>query len=466
MSNLPARFPYQEYMYQRIIKRGRTAVIGVPGCGKTRPVIDALVARGVVMPGGSFPKGSIIVICPGSAIPTWKRQFQLWVDDSALANNIHIVRGTKHERVYMWKRAHTESGIYITNAACFRLDFGHVRKVPWAAAIADEYHKYMRRRKSQTYKRFRAMTRHMEVMILISGSLVSKGPASMFTAFQLINPFLHLFRSYWRFLKTFCLIVDGDYGWEIVGMKNVERLKKLMDRYLAYVPKEVVSDQLPEGRRMAIDVEMTAEQAHIYRELKDDMLAILDDGGVIVAPTVMGKVLKLRQLLCCPRILNESLGMGAGYEMILERLEDQPHIVIFVPFRAACTYVAEALTSKGYAVDILRGGTSPEMLDEITNRFRRTGSIIVCTIAYAESFDLETCETSFFLGYDYNVDPNEQAEGRTRRAISEYPFVTWNYLKYVETLDELLLMNLEINMNSVSRILKRPAAFICALKGE
>ena len=240
----------------------------------------------------------------------------------------------------------------------------------------------------------------------------------------------------------------------------------MMDRYFAYVPEEVIADQQPEGLRVPIDAFMTPQQDRIYQDLTEDMIAILETGEMIVAPSPMGILLKLRQLLCCPRILDPDLGMGGGFELILERLEDEPHVVIFVPFRLACVFVCDALREKGYDVDILRGGTSPEELMDITEKFRQEKSIIVCTIAYAESFDLETCATSYFLGYDFNIDPNRQAEGRTQRAISEHKFVTWNYIRHRGTVDDVMLMNLNHDMTNVSRVMRRPKEFIAALRGE
>jgi len=467
--SLPPRYPYQEYMFQKILRRKKVTVIGKPGCGKTRPIIDALVEMQLIVPGPEgvvfFPNGSVFVMCSGPAIATWLRQFPEWVDESSLEDDIYVVRGPKAERLALWHQAKTQPGIYITNFACFRLDFNTIMGVEWSAIIADEYHKVMRRRQSSTFKRFRSWTRHKEVMILATGSAWSKQPGSMWTAFVLVEPMLKLFRSYWRYLGTYCIIEEGAYGREILGLKNVEGLKKLMDRYFAYVPAEVIADQQPKGLRNPLDVEMTKEQRGLYTQVTDEMIAFLDDGGLIVASTIIGKILVLRQLLCCPKILNDTLGMGAGYEAIVDRLDEESHIVIFVPFRLAVEYIVEALRNKGYTVDGLMGGVGHVEQAEIIKRFRDSRGIIVCTIAFAESFDLETCNTSYFLGYDFNIDPNQQAEGRTQRAISKHEFVTWNYIKHRDSYDEIMLMNLNEDMLSQSRVLKRSKGLIAALKG-
>ena len=473
---LPVEFVYQGFIRQKIVSRRRTAVVGVPGCGKTRPIIDALVEMGLItLPADvletKFPKGPILIICTGSAIPTWVRQIPLWADDASLVYDIHVVRGKKEQRARMWERAcNQEEGIYITNFSLFWRDYHMIKQVGWTAAIADEYHKVMRNRKtrkggSETYARFLAMTRHMNVMILASGSLVGKNPSKMFTAFQLIKPEFHLFRSYWRFVNTFCIVNEGQYGKEIAGIKNIHLLHDIMDEYFAYVPEEVVADNLPTGLRSLMDATMTPPQARVYDELAEEMIAILESGDIVYAATGLGLLIKLRQLLCCPRILDSSLDMGGGFEVILDHLEEESHAVIFVPFRLACDYIQAELTRKGYDCVIIRGGISLEEQNEKIQHFREHKSIIVCTISYAESFDLETCKNSYFLGYDYSVDANLQAEGRTRRAISKHEFIRWNYLHYLGTIDEDLLQGLDEGMMNMKRMLKRPQELINRLKG-
>jgi len=469
--NLPEEFVYQAYAREKIVSRGRTAVIAPPGAGKTRPIIDALLQLGVmqrVSDGTVYlPKGPVLILCSGPAIPTWLRQIPEWSNNISLREAMYVVRGSKEYRMNLWFGASINSGtggIYITNSSVFLRDINAIRKVQWAAIIADEYHKFMRRRKSQSFKAFKSMTRHLDVVILASGSLVSKNPASMFTAFQIIAP--TTFTSYWRFVNTFCFVSDGHFGKHVGGVKNVKALQKVMDRYIAYIPKEVVAGEVPEGRRQFIDAMMTPSQEHAYNDVADDMIHMSESGQLIIAQTVLSQLIRLRQLLCCPRILDPALGMGGGFQVILEALELTPHMVIFVPFRLACEHIRDALRDEGYNANMIRGGITSEEQNAKIAYFKNTRSVLVCTISYAESFDLETCNTSYFLGYDYSLNQNEQAEGRTQRVISEAEFVTWNYIRYIGTVDEDMLMNLNEDMSNVRKILRRPQAIIDALKGH
>jgi len=469
MSDLPPEFVYQEHIRNKIVARRKTNVVSVPGSGKTRPIVEAVVELGRLYPPGvevyKFPYGPILVVCTGPAIATWLRQFPEWGNCSELPDQMYVVRGPKHKRIQLWDQAQeSRGGIYITNFSVFLRDYAYIKPIGWAVIIADEYHRCMRRKKkNRTYAAFLSLSRKVDIVILATGSLMRKHPASMFTAFQIIEP--KIFRSYWKFVNTYCIVTDGHFGMEIGGVKNVESLQGIIDTYMAYIPREAVAEQLPDGRRMPIYAEMTSEQAKIYKDLTEDMISILKD-SLIVTPNELAKLLRLRQLLCCPRILDPSLGMGGGFDLIVDKLEEQSHAVIFVPFRPACIYIQYELKLRGYQhVHMIRGGISHDEQTQEINAFKETRGILICTIAYAESFDLETCDTSHFLGYDYSLDVNEQAEGRTQRAISEYEYVTWNYIKYMNTIDEDFLNELTEDMHNVRRVMKRPESLINALKG-
>jgi SNF2 family DNA or RNA helicase len=462
IDNLPKPFRYQVYARQKIRERKRTAVIAPPGSGKTRPIIEGVDD----LEGFDKP---VLILCTGPAIATWKRQIPLWKRDEYIKDNIHVVRGDVNDRQDMWERAAVEQfGVFITNFAIFRLDYELIRQVPWNVVIADEYHKCMRshkvrvKKKLKTYGMFKMMTRHTPIVVLATGSIIRRNAASMFTAFQAVNPFL--FSSYWRFVNTYCHVDDTEFGQQVYGIRNAKALRQLMDDYLVYIPPELAAESLPKGRRYPIDVDLTDEQRKVYRELDKEMMAVVGD-NIVVASTVMGKLTKLRQLLCCPKILDPSLGMGAGYEAILDRLDTDPHVAIFVPFRPACDFVQIDLIQRGFKnVFVLRGGTDHDVQQQLVEKYRDTRGIMICTIAYAESFDLETCKTSYFLGYDLVADQNEQAEGRTRRAISEHAFVTWGYIKTNTSVDWHFLNKLGEDTRTAKLVLQRPESYIQMLR--
>lgn len=453
---LPEPFKYQVWGREKAAHLRRTCIVAPPGAGKTRIAIESL------MDVDGF-NGPVLILCTGPAVATWTRQVPLWSQIPSIEENIWNTGGTSPKvRASLWKQAKEEGGIYITNSQLFLRDYAKIQQVPWTTVISDEYHKFMRRRTSQTYTKFLRLTRHLDNVVLTTGSPFRRDPSSMFTAFQIINP--RVFSSYWRYVRAHCWIDETPFGKRAVGVRQPAKFRNLMDQWMVYIPDEVVRDSLPQGRRYGIDTAMSNEQQRIYYQLEDDMIAEAGD-SLVVTPTVLGRLIKQRQLLCCPRILDPALGMGSGFEAILDRIEDDPHAVIFVPFRDACDYIAAEL-SKKYTVGIIRGGVTTEEQTEIIQRFRDEGGIIVCTIQYAESFDLETCKTSYFLGYDLTVDQNEQAEGRTRRASSEHGFVSWGYVKYDAPIDQYFLAKLDDDSRNAHLVLQRPEEYIRMLLQE
>ena len=458
----PAPFTYQEFARQKILSRQKTAVIAPPGSGKTRPIIEALRDAEIL---GKEP---ILIICSGPAVATWRWQLPYWGDVEP--HEVRIIRGKPSYRAAMWSHTAETAGIAITNHQVLQRDWIHVQSVEWGAVVADEYHKFMRGRKGKTYRLFRQLERRIDYLVLTTGSLINDDPSSMFTGFQLLDP--KAFSSYWRFVGTFCLTQETPFGKEIIGVRNVQALRDITDRYMAYIPEDVVADQLPKGFRYSIDVDMTESQSRVYEDLTGEMIATVED-DLVMAANPLSLLIRLRQLLCCPKILNEKLDMGGGYEWILDQFdepkENHPYCVIFVPFRPACEYIVDDLRERGYHARFLRGGMSEDEQDEIKDDFRAragTGAILVCTISFSESFDLEKCQQSYFLGYDYDVEQNRQAEGRTRRAISEHGFVRWGYIRYTGTVDDTIFQDMDNKFRTIKRVLQRPEAFIQALRGK
>lgn len=459
-------YGYQVFARESLNDKKKTGLLAKPGSGKTRIILESLRDQKCL-------EGPNLILCSGPAIATWKKEIPKWLGSSV---KVVVISGEfkPHLRSVIWNAARVrDSGpcFYITNYACFRRDFKDIYGPPnrkalhWKSAVADEYHKAFRRRKSQTFNYWKQITQFLDTAIAASGTSVGRDPSSLFTLFQFINR--RVFSSYWAYVNTWCIVIDGYSGKQILGAKPtaIPQLKKVIDQYIVNIPPEVIADQLPQGIRQALDVEMTKEQRKIYGKIKNDMMFQVGD-KFILTPHAMAQHIKLRKLLCCPRIIDPSLGLGGGYEKILDELDDAPHAIIFVPFRDAVTVLSRQLKQdlpKSHIYPMM-GQMGAEAQKEATDGFRANKGIIVCTIDYAESWDAETCRSSYFLGYTPSVPQLQQAEGRTERAISKHETVIWRYLKYSNTLDEDALMDIDRTFMNIKRVMTRPEEYINAIK--
>jgi len=441
------RFPYQDFAYERMVKLKRTALISKPGSAKTRPTAEACRTL------GSFDgKRITIIIASSTAFGQWQRQLQLWA--KVPANRIVLQPKNATQRRKVWASLKANGGVYICTYMSFLRDLSTIKALgaQVMTVIADEYHKAIRKHNTKTFAAFRTVTLHTPVVFMLTGSGMNKHPGQLWTALNTAAP--KRFTSYWKFVDHHCLSQMTDFGWEFLGIINIENLRKVMDEWLVVIPPEVVASQLPNGLRSTVVVRMDDIQNKVYDQLAADLMAILPDGELIATPTQLSLILQLRKLLCCPKLINDTFGYGPGLEHIVESLEDDSHAVIFVPFKEALEHVRNALREAGYYnVFILQGGITTEEQQQRIAQFKSTRGIIVCTTAYGESYDLETCNNTWFLGYDFNSDNMEQCEGRTQRAISGHEFVRWRYIKYAQTIDEHFLAQMGQNRRQVARVM-------------
>ena len=487
-------YPYQAEAVEKGVQQGgRTAILAPPGSGKTRIAIEILNRLETFRVAEIHP-ARILVLGSNVATATWVKQFPQWADIDP--HRIHVVTGTLHNRYAIlnkqgeYAEGYLDCDVFIANYMVAHRDRDALYAFHWDAIICDEYHKTLLRHKRGRKKKVlkdgskpvsvwevvMKLAKQVDQMIWISGSFLRRDPSSMWTMFHMIDH--ERWSSYWRWVNTYCLTEQNAYTRHaIIGPKNVKELRGLLDEHCIRIMEETVADQLPEGNRSRQYVELTPVQKRLYGEIRDDMIAELDSGDYAITPHAATQLVMLRQILCSPRLVDPGCKeLGGGLDYIIDQIdatdEETWHFAVMVPFRDACDIVAGALKEampKRFDgdVEILRGGLDHQEVQRIVNNFRAFKGPIVGTIAFAESYNLETCKRTYFLGYDYILDANQQAEGRTRRAISKHKLVNWHYLCYAGTVDEYMLSKLNTDQMNVNKVLRTPQGLRTALnQGE
>lgn len=431
--------PYQRASVDRMVNDKVHFLFYKMGLGKTPTTITAAYEAGCK---------SILILCPKNALRTWEDHFkQMYPDlDQTHGNrtthfSIHRVRKksiTATERRTIWNTRVSESvNVYIFTYNAFVRDLPFM-KVVFDAVILDEC-KRIRNRKSEAFKALKGPCKRATYFWPMTGT-PGKMPIDVWTLFHLFSP--KLFGSFWKFAETFQYVQNNGFnGKEIFGLKNPDSWYRLLRSRASLVTKEMVRDQIGAGEkiRQILTIEMDECQAAIYKQFDESMLAFTGD-QLILLPNTLSRIMRFRQLLVCPKILDPSLSYGAALEDLVETLEDiDPHVVIFTPFTAAIPFIKERLRQAGHQHIIrLQGGITPdEQMDRI-QYFKDSKGIAICSIKYAESFPLEPAQAAFFLGYEFEVDANEQAEDRLVRFTTEH-LVNIYYYAYQDTYDDRMI---------------------------
>ena len=358
-----------------------------------------------LMAWASWPRVNRVLVLGGkSSASTWNKQPMEWAD-----TQIKFIA-----KPGSWDDALTaKEGIWHATYDTFRNCMSTMRpyaKAHWDLVIADEAHK-LRSRKTLWYKAMLRM--EFDKFIGMSATWASRGPQDLWAILHLIHP--RAFMSYWHFVETYCYVEETAFGRDVFGIRNAEQLReRINSRYYRSRTWESIGWQIPPIRREIVEVEMTPDQAKVYADLDKDMFASFD-GDQAVTPTVLAKITRLHQIATYPQLLFPNIEAGGALEDILERVEDDPHTVIYTYFAQAILIIKAALASRGYLnVFSLQGGTSMKDVDLTVAAWKKTRGVMICSVKFAESFRIDTTHTAYVLSFSFDPNENVQAEGRLR----------------------------------------------------
>lgn len=295
------------------------------------------------------------------------------------------------------------------------------KRVPFDLVVNDELHRVLRSRKTEVFKSMLRLD--YESYFGLSATWSSRGPQDIWPVLHLIDK--QFFSSYWQFVNTFCFVEKTTFGTEIFGVRNAAQLRRILFEkyYRARLYKDVASQFIkgdiseePVVRRV-VELPMSKEQKNLYQQLHEDMIAELN-GTTVVTPTSLARLTRLLQIAVCPQILFPDADPGCAIEYICDKVKEDPHTVVFCSFAEAFPFVKAAVVRDGYPeenVFTLQGGIHPDDMDDTIARWKQCRGLILCTISFAQSFALDTTDTGYMLGFDWDPNNNIQAEGRLRR---------------------------------------------------
>ena len=400
----------------------------------------------------------VIICCPTNAMASQRRE--ILAHFPYYADKFAFVRGQAHQRHKLWHNPNTR--IFITTPATLQADLGMrggsstgINSPPWVRSAEldhlqlDEFHKYVRRPKSGFFKMAKKLT--PQTLVLSSGSPVSTGPHELWPALHLCDR--RYWSSYWNYVDMFCETHEGMFGREIIGPRRVDEWRAAVAPYVFHRRKD--PRDYPPKSRFILDLELPPWQRKLHDDLRNELWAFKEDGGVITARNSLDALYRARLGLICPRALDPSFGVGAGIEGIIEDSEELSHVVISTPFKAPIPHLREVLEATGKRVWVLAGGLGidPDTQDRIIREFESQGGVLIQTIKYATSYEfIGGPEHNYFLGYEYDPEDNKQAEDRFQRVSSTRPSFHW-YVRFPGTYDEDLIESLVVKGLNTRRLL-------------
>ena len=396
-------WPYQKEDGNLLIRRGSLILGHKTGLGKTFISLYGASA---------FGGERIFITGTKSSLATWLTEVPRWTDGTPMYLGVKT-KDLKGEWAKMLMKG--QPGIWLMTHSMFQLYMAkHLGKKPWFnTLIEDECHK-SKNKNTLLFKALKGV--EADHRILASATPTSRGAQDIWAHLNQIDP--KNFTSYWRFVNEYCFVDKGAYGTEVEGTRNKEQLRELLKKYYATRRYQDVKAQMPPLRRQVVELEMEPEQVKLYNEMQKTMMLVGEE-SLVLASGALARDTRLRQIALCPHSLSSDYPVGAGVEYLMEEIpaEDQ-HTVIFSVYKQVLYSTRKALESQGVKCFMLQGGMEPNEIVEEVRRFKESGGTMLCTIAFAQSFALDTVARAYVLGLDPDPINNIQAEGRLRRGDS------------------------------------------------
>lgn len=292
--------------------------------------------------------------------------------------------------------------------------------------IIDEIHKNasMTSQQGKQLLRIKKATGNKCEWIPMSGTPIVTRPTNVYLPLRLIDA--HNFSSYYTWCKEFC-IYGGFGGSEIIGYKNIPRLKAMLQSNMIRRLKSSVLD-LPPKIYYTEYVDNTPYQEALYASIEQDMLK---DAESTIQNTLnpIVKFLRLRQVNGSPELVDnflkadskEYLSKNSKLKRLLELLEDAKDrgekTIIFSnwvePLRTIYKFVSQKYKTCTFT------GTMTDQAREKNKRVFQTNpnyTVLLGTIGAAGTTHTFTAASNIiFYDEPWNATDKEQAEDRAYR---------------------------------------------------
>lgn len=456
---LDSLYPYQRAGVKFLATARRALLADEMGTGKTRQSIAALMRIYAESGYNPFPA---LVVCPNSTKISWRREAEvIWpgvkatVVSGSATQRRKLLEEPAHLYIMNWEslRGHSRLAPYgsiglkkcvehggtdesVTPAKC-EVHPRELNEINFGAVIADEAHRAKDPQSKQT-RALWAATGDADVRFALSGTPIASAPDDLWSILHWLSP--AEWPSKTKFIDRFCLITYNGFGAATVsGIKPQLQSEFFqgVDPRLRRMPKDLVLRFLPPVISERRDVEMSPKQKKAYNEMRDQMVAELEGGDVLVTTSPLTQVTRLLQFASSYAELEtywdekeqknkaraKLIRPSNKIDAFLTDLPDfgDQSIVVFAVSRQLIELLSDELEKRKIPHGLITGKQSGDERQVHMDDFQagRT-KLILCTIAAGGTgITLTRGSVAVFLQRSWSMIENQQAEARVHRIGSE-----------------------------------------------
>ena len=309
-------FPHQRAGVKFLATARRALLADEPGLGKTAQAIRAL--KELQAQGNDvFPA---LIVCPNTLKKNWKREFERWWPGV----DVEVIKGSATQRrkifendadvfVINWESLRTHSRLAgygsIALAKCKDCG-GHDEKVSenrcevhrrelnvidFKSVVADEIHRSKEPKSKQT-RALWAATGNADIRFALTGTPIANNVLDLWSILHWLSPEEWPSKTRWidRMINT---MLNAFGGMMVLGVKPhmEQEFYAAINPRMRRMLKKKVLPWLPEMMFERKDVEMSTKQKKAYDQMRDLMIAELEGGDSLTAPSALTQTIRLLQ---------------------------------------------------------------------------------------------------------------------------------------------------------------------------
>jgi SNF2 family DNA or RNA helicase len=308
-------FPHQRAGVAFLSTARRALLADEPGLGKTAQTIRAI--KNLSSKEQVFPA---LVVCPNTLKKNWKREFAKWWPEV----NVQVISGSASQRR---KQFESEADVYVINWESLRshsrlAPYGSValarctacgghdekvsenrcevhqrelNKIDFKAVVADEIHRSKEPKSKQTRALWSA-TGDADIRFALTGTPIANNVLDLWSILHWLSPEEWPSKTRWidRMVDT---MLNAFGGMLVLGVKPhmQEEFYAAINPRMRRMLKVRVLPWLPPIVNERRDVEMSTKQAKAYKQMRDLMIAELEGGDALTAPSPLTQTTRLLQ---------------------------------------------------------------------------------------------------------------------------------------------------------------------------
>ena len=438
------------------------------GTGKSKVLIDnfsVLYDKGYI--------GGVLIIAPKGVYRNWSsNEIPTHMPDHVLADICIWQPNHTQKFLTTWKKLFEDNynlKIFLMNIEAFStrkgVEVAEKFLLAHSTLMAIDESTTIKSKNAKRTKSIVKLGKMAKYRRIMTGSPITKSPMDLYTQCEFLNPELLGHKSFYSFQYEYAIIKRrnlGSYSFnQIVGYKNLKELNGLLDNFSYRVRKQDCLD-LPDKVYTKRVVELTAEQARMYSDLKKIALGICEE-GTVTPTTILTQLLRLQQVCSGHVKLDDgtiktfSSAKIKELEAVVEEIDGKA--IIWANFTHDIESIVELLT-KVYgenSVVSYYGATSTDQRDYAMSSFQNPDSPVRFFVGQPRTggygLTLTQASTVIYYSNSYDLEVRLQSEDRAHR-IGQVNKVTYIDIIAEKTVDEKVLQALRSKIDIASVVLQ------------